>query len=166
MIGTAVARYAPVGSRLESAGRLTLWGLLVLSWVVAVAHMWDALTAVPSAERLGGSTVVGVPTPRTFFTAAIFSAMELALVLALLWPWRPEYYASRLALTVLALVTWFVTTTPMDLSRIDWVHRRWMAALILLTLLALVVLLAYRLVRRVSAVSPWDGSTNHSAGGS
>lgn len=165
MIGVAATRDAQFGSRLESAARLTVWALLVLSWVVAVAYMWDALTTLPSAERLEESKVVGIPTPRLFLTAAIFSAMELALVLALLWPWRSEYYASRLAVTALALVTWFITTTPMDLSRMDWVHRRWLAALILLTLLALVVLLAYRLVRRVAAVSPWDGSTNHSAGG-
>lgn len=162
----AAARNVEVGHRLESAARLTFWAFLALSWVVAVAYMWDALTMVPSAERLAESKLVGIPTPRMFFTAAIFSAMELALVLALLWPWRPDYYASRLAVTALALATWFVTTTPMDLSRMDWVHRRWLAGLTLLTLLALVVLLAYRLVRRVVAVSPWDDSTNHSAGGS
>lgn len=165
MIWMAAARDAHVGSRLESAARLTFCALLALSWVVAVAYIWDALMTLPPAERVEESTVVGIPTPRMFLTAAIFSAMELALVLALLWPWRPEYYASRLAVTALALVTWFVTTTSTDLSRVDWVHRRWLAGMILLTLLALVTLLAYRLVRRVVTVPPWGGSTNHSAGG-
>lgn len=151
--------------RLEPAARVAFWALLVLSWVVAVSYMWDALTTVPDADRLGESKLVGIPTPQTFFTAAIFSAMELGVVLAVLWPWRPEYYASRLAVTALALVTWLITTTPIALSRMDWVHRRWLAGMILLTLVALGTVLAYRLMHRVATASPWGGSTNHSAGG-
>ena len=93
-----------------------------------------------------------IPSPRTFFTAAIFSGMELAVILAALWPWRPTLYATRLAVTALALVTWFIMTTPMmELSRMDWVHRRWLAFLILTVLGALVVLLLYRLVRRITS---------------
>lgn len=139
------------GRRLESRARFALWIILGLTWVVAVAYMWDALTTVPHADRLEASKVVGIPTPRTFFAAAIFSAMELALVLALLWPWRPNYYASRLAVAALGLVTWLISTSPMGLSRIDWVHRRWLAVMVILVGLALIVVLGYRLVQRV----PW-----------
>ena len=133
----------------ESRARIVFWSLLALSWVVAVALMWDAMTTVPSAERLEESKLVVIPTPRTFFTAAIFSAMELAIVLAALWPWRSELYATRLAGTSLALVTWFIMTTPMDLSRMDWVHRRWLAFMTAATLAGLVLLLLYRLFRTV-----------------
>ncbi len=129
--------------------RIALWAVLAVSWVVAVAYMWDAMTMVPSAERLQESKVVGIPTPRTFFTAAVFSGMELAIVLAALWAWRPEFYATRLAIAGLGLVTWFIMTTPMDLSRMDWVHRRWLAFMVLVVVVALVALGSLRVVRRL-----------------
>jgi hypothetical protein len=136
----------PDPDRLERWVRIGFWAALALGWIVAVAYMWDAMATIPSAERLEESKLVVIPTPQTFLTSVIFSGMELAVVLAALWPWRPAYYASRLAVTTLALMAWFVTTTPMDLSRMDWVHRRWLAATTLLVLVALLVLLAYRLV--------------------
>jgi hypothetical protein len=129
--------------------RIALWAVLAVSWVVAVAYMWDAMTMVPSAERLEESKVVGIPTPRTFFTSAIFSGMELAVVLAALWPWRPEFYATRLGITGLGLVTWFIMTTPMDLSRMDWVHRRWLAFMVLAIVVALVALAIQKVGRRL-----------------
>ena len=131
----------------ERVVRMAMWGLLVVSWIAAVAYMWDALTTVPSAERLEESKLVVIPTPQTFLTAVVFSGMELAVVLAALWPWRPGFFATRLAVTALALVTWFVMTTPMDLSRMDWVHRRWLAFQIVAVVAGLVVLLTYRLIR-------------------
>jgi hypothetical protein len=136
----------PDPNRLERWVRIGFWATLALGWIVAVAYMWDAMATIPSAERLEESKLVVIPTPQTFLTSVIFSGMELAVVLAALWPWRPAYYASRLTVTTLALMAWFVTTTPMDLSRMDWVHRRWLAATTLLVLVALLVLLAYRLV--------------------
>lgn len=142
---------AGAAARVEGWGRLGLWGLLAVLWVIAVFYMWEALTTVPSADRLEDSKLVAIPTPRTFFAAATFSAMELALVLVALWPWRGEYYASRLSVTALVAIAWFITTTPMDLSRMDWVHRRWLAATILVLLAGLVTLLAYRLTRRLLA---------------
>lgn len=136
-----------MGPRWEEAIRRGFWALLAVSWVVAVWYMWDAMTTVPSAERLQESRMVAIPTPRTFLTAAIFSAMELAVVLAVLWPWRPQLYASRLAATSLGVFTWFIMTTPMQLSRMDWVHRRWLAFLVVATAGGLLVLVVYRAVR-------------------
>lgn len=124
--------------------RRGFWLLLALSWAVALWYMWDAMTTIPDAARLQESRLVEIPGPRRFFAAAAFSAMELAVVLAALWPWRPAFYATRLAITALAVLTWFITTTPLDLSRMDWVHRRWLAFLGLAQILALVVLLGYR----------------------
>lgn len=138
-------------ARLEQRARLVFWGLLAALWAVAVFFMWDALTTIPSADRLEDSKLVAIPTPRTFFAAVAFSAMELAVVLVALWPWRPEYYGSRLGVTTLVMIAWFITTTPMDLSRMDWVHRRWLAATIALLLAGLLVLLAWRLARRLRA---------------
>jgi hypothetical protein len=136
-------------ARLEHWARLGFWLALVGSWVVMVAHMWDALTTLPSAERLEESRMAVIPTPRTFAAAAIFSALELGVVLVALWPWRSGWYAARLALAALGLITWFIITTPMGLSQMDWVHRRWLGVMILATAAALAVHLAYRLVRRL-----------------
>lgn len=161
MTGTGVREVGGREAGAESAsppverwGRLGLCGLIVALWAVAVFFMWDALTTIPSAERLEDSRLVAIPTPRTFFAAAAFSAMELAVILVALWPGRPEYYASRLGVTTLVMITWFVTTTPMELSRMDWVHRRWLAVTIVVMLAGLAVLLGYRLVRRLGASRP------------
>lgn len=138
-------------ARLEHWARLGFWLALIGSWLVMVAHLWDALTTLPSAERLEESRMAVIPTPRTFAAAAIFSALELGVVLAALWPWRPGWYGVRLALAALGLITWFVITTPMGLSHMDWVHRRWLGVMILATAAALMVHLAYRLGRRLVA---------------
>ena len=137
-------------ARLERWAPVAFWAFLAVTWVVAVYYLWDAMTTLPSAERLERSKMVAIPTPRTFFAAAAFSAMELAVVLAALWPWRLEYYATRLAVTALVMSTWFVLTTPMQLSRMDWVHRRWLALVILLLVVALGAVLLYRLARRLA----------------
>jgi hypothetical protein len=131
--------------------RIGLWGLLVASWVVMVAYMWDALTMVPDAARLEQTRMAVIPTPRTFLAAVAFSALELGVVLALLWPGRSGYYAVRLAGASLGLLTWFVITIPMGMSRMDWVHRRWLFFLILATAAALLVELGLRLARRLLA---------------
>jgi hypothetical protein len=141
--GSASAR------RLELWARMALCAVLVGSWAVMVAYMWDALTTVPGADRLDVSRMLVIPTSRTFFAATAFSALELAVVLAVLWPWRPSYYAARLAVAILALATWFTITTPLGVSRMDWVHRRWLFFLILATGSALAVNLAYQLGRRL-----------------
>lgn len=126
-----------------------MWVLLIGLWIGAVYFMWDAMTTVPSADRLEETRLAAIPTPRTFFAAVAFSAMELALVLAAAWPWRPELYASRLALGALIMVTWFVSTVPMELSGMDRVHRQWLALTILTLVAAVVVVLSYRLARRI-----------------
>jgi hypothetical protein len=147
----------PVGGPDRGAGgigrwaRIGLWGLLVASWVVMVAYMWDALTMVPDAERLEQTRMAVIPTPRTFFAAVAFSALELGVVLALLWPWRSGYYPVRLAGASLGLLTWFVITIPMGMSRMDWVHRRWLFFLILATAAALLAELGLRLAQRLLA---------------
>lgn len=142
-----------MGGALMDLPRLTrigFWAMLIVSWVVMVGYMWEALTTVPSAERLEETRMAVIPTPRTFFTAAAFSALELAVVLAALWPWRPAYYANRLGITALALATWFVMTTPMGVSEMDWVHRRWLVFMVLATVVALVVTLGHRVARRLA----------------
>lgn len=149
MSPVAVAERVP-DTAVERRARIALWATLVASWVVAVVYMWDAVTTVPSADLLEESRLLGIPTSRTFVTAAIFSGMELGVVLAALWPWRPSFYASRIGLAALGVVTWFIMTTPMDLSRMDWIHRRWLTFLAVTLTVGLLVLLMYRLWRRLA----------------
>jgi hypothetical protein len=132
---------------LERWARIGLCVLLLGSWVVLVGYMWDALTTIPDADRLEETRMAVIPTPRTFFAAALFSALELGLVLVLLWPWWGRYYGVRLGAAALGLLTWFVITIPMGMSRMDWVHRRWLFFLVLATAAALLLHLAYRLAR-------------------
>jgi hypothetical protein len=141
-------------TRLERWARLGFWGALMGSWVVMVAYMWDALTTIPSAERLEETRMAVIPTPRTFAAAVIFSALELGVVLAVLWPWRPNWYAARIAVATLGLITWFIITTPMALSQMDWVHRRWLGFMILAVAAGLVAHLLYRWVRRLAGPAP------------
>lgn len=140
----------PLSASAERAVRIGFWMLLIAGWLVAVWLMFESLTTLPSSARLETSRQVAIPTVRTFLAAAAFSGLELALILALLWPWRAEFYATRLATGALALVTWFIITTPLELSRLDWVHRRLLAAMALATAGALLVLLLYRAARRIT----------------
>lgn len=140
---------AAEGTRTAMWARTGFWLLLIVSWAVMVAYMWEALTTLPSAARLEEGRMAVIPTPRAFAAAAIFSALELGVVLAALWPWWPAYYPARLGLTAMALVTWFIITIPMGLNQMDWVHRRWLGFMILATTIALVVELAYRLLERL-----------------
>lgn len=128
--------------------RFALLALLVVGWVLAVSLMWGTLDTAPSDPRLAGSPL-GAPTMRTFYAAALFSALELALILAILWPGRTEYYALRLGICVLALATWLVTTPRGDASGLDRVHRQWLIAMIALLAAALLGTLLYRGARRM-----------------
>ena len=142
-------RAAEPSPRTVEWARRGFWLLLLASWIVMVAFMWDAMTTIPSAERLQQSRLVEIPGPRRFFAAAAFSAMEMAVVLAALWPWQPAYYASRLAITALGVATWFLITVPPGLSAMDRVHRQWLAFLVLAQVAGLAVLRVHRAARAV-----------------
>lgn len=134
----------PLSLRGEQGARLALWVVLILAWLVAVWQMRQGLTTVPEAE-IGGSPLVA--TRRTVVAAALFSGLELAVVLALLWPRWPVLYATRLAGAALAVVTWSIMITPSAASPLDRVHQRWLAAMAAALVTALLGLLLYRLAR-------------------
>lgn len=123
--------------------RFGLVALLVVGWAVAVWLMWGALDTGAPDPRLDGSPLA-TPTMRTFYAAALFSALELALILAILWPGRAEYYAARLGTCVLALATWLVMTPRSDAIGMDRVHRQWLSTMIVLLAGALLGTLLYR----------------------
>lgn len=128
--------------------RFGLWALLIASWAAAAWLMWVALGAGPSDPGLETSPLAS-PTARTFYAAALFSGLELAVILAILWPGRAEYYATRLALCVMAIATWFVVTAGLDATGMDRVHRQWLIAMLAVLVAALVGTLLYRAARRL-----------------
>jgi hypothetical protein len=151
----AVARYGRERVRtLERGSRIGLCLVLIASWVVMVVFMWEALTTIPDADRLEQTRMAVIPTPRTFLAAVAFSALELGAVLALLWPWWRAYYPAWLGAAALGVLTWFVITTPMGMSQMDWVHRRWLFFLSVATAAALLANLGYRLGRRAFPAPP------------
>jgi hypothetical protein len=122
--------------------RLVLWTLFILGWLAMLLHLWSAFATFPSAERLEQSRLVAIPTLRTVALLAGRSMLELAAVLALLWPWRARAYLARILVAAVLLATWFVLTTPLSLSAATWVHRRWLAAMVVTLLAAAAVSLA------------------------
>lgn len=128
--------------------RFGLVALLVVGWALAVWLMWGALDTGASDPRLEAAPLA-TPTMRTFYAAALFSALELALIVAILWPGRAEYYAGRLGVCVLALATWLVITPGSDAIGMDRVHRQWLTTMIVLLAGALLGTLLYRASRRV-----------------
>jgi hypothetical protein len=124
--------------------RLALWLGLTAGWLVMLPYLWSAFATLPTAERLEQTRTVAIPTLQTVALLAARSALELGAVLALLWPWWQRHYAKRLLAAATGLVAWFVLTTPLSLSAVGWVHRRWLAAMTLALLLAFGVVLAAR----------------------
>jgi hypothetical protein len=112
--------------------RLALWLALVASWLVTLPYSWRAFATVPSAERLARSRLVEIPTLQTLFSQLGTSALELGVLLALLWPWSARRWLLRLWTATLGLLLWFLATPPLGLSNLSWVRRRWLAAVALL----------------------------------
>jgi hypothetical protein len=125
-----------------------LWVGLVLGWLVMLLQMWSAFATVPSADRLAESRMMQIPTLQTLAALAVRSAVELGVVLVLLLPGWRSHYRLRLLGTALLLAVWFIGTTPLTLSVMHWVHRRWLAAMTLALFLSLLVAAVAGLLRR------------------
>jgi hypothetical protein len=91
-------------------------------------YAWSAFATFPSTERLERSHMAAIPTLATVAWLVVRSALELAVLLALLWPWSRRYYALRTATAALLLPVYFLMTAPLTLTLVEWVHRRWLAA--------------------------------------
>jgi hypothetical protein len=127
--------------------RILVWCLLVAGWLFMLLHLWDAFAAFPSAERLEHSRTVAIPTLQTLGLLALRSTLELAAVLVLTWPWWDRRWIARVWTTALLVTAWFIITAPLTLSRMMWVHRRWLVAMALGLALAGAVAGVSRMVR-------------------
>lgn len=130
----------------ESHWRVGLWAGLIVGWLVMLVYLWSAFATFPSAERLEQARTVRIPTLRTLALIGARSTIELGLVLALLWPWFRRHYEIRIFAAVALLTGWFLATTPLSVSAVDWVHRRWLAATMVALMISLFIALAARLV--------------------
>ncbi len=124
------------------------WLALALSWVVLLPFLWSAVTSMPPPERLGQSRTVPIPTLATFVRVMAVSAAEMAVALLISWPAWPRAYTARLFAAATVIAGWFVFSTPMAMTRLEWVHRRWLALLAFVLFAAGVYRLALRLIGR------------------
>jgi hypothetical protein len=127
--------------------RLGVWISLILGWLLMLLHLWAAFASFPSAERLEQTRMTAIPTLQSLAWLVGRSGLELLAVLAALWPWRAGFWTARVFAAALLLVIWFIATTPLTLSAMVWVHRRWIAAMALALLLCGVVAVAVRVSR-------------------
>lgn len=111
---------------------------LVITWVIMMAYAWSAFSTMPTPERLETSRMSRIPTLDTLTWLGARSALELAFLVGLAWP-AARRYAARLFVGLIALGGWFFATAPLTLTGVEWVHRRWLAAVWLAFLLALIV---------------------------
>lgn len=131
------------GAPAPSRARFLFWLGLAVSWVILLPFLWSAVTTLPSPERLDQSRTVAIPTLGSFLRVMAVSAAELVAALLIIWPaWR-RAYTLRLFGAAALLGVWFVFSAPMSLTRLEWVHRRWLALLAFLLFAAGV----YRLAR-------------------
>ncbi len=140
----APAPRSPAGLR----GRILLDAALVVSWLVSVPYMWKSVTTVPSAARLQAmsSRIMQVPSPTTFLKLTGQSFVELAVVVALLWPWWRRFWLARLVLAFLGLALWAVVTVPLELTDLEQVHHRWLVGGVGLVLIAMLATIVARFV--------------------
>jgi hypothetical protein len=146
--------------------RLGLWFGLILGWLVMLLYLWAGFATFPSAERLEHSRMMAIPTLRTVALLGVRSMLELAALLVVLWPWWSRFWAARLLTASLLLAGWFLATTPLTLSTMDWVHRRWIAANAAVLLLSFLVVVTVALARLFASggAEPAGASRDRSTG--
>jgi hypothetical protein len=131
--------------------RIALSAVLVLGWLVMLLYLWSAFVTLPSAERLEQTRLMPIPTLQGLALLAARSAAELGGVLVLTAPWWRRLYALRLLAAAVLLAAWFFATTPLSLSAMHWVHRRWLAAMIVGLLGCAIIAGATRLLQPAAA---------------
>lgn len=117
----------PIRTAWAHRARWVLWTSLVLSWLVMLPVVWAAFSTLPSPERLARSRMIEIPTLGSVALIVLVSAIELAAVLALLFPGLTRRFLARLWIAAVGVWIWFFASTPLDLAKVEWVHRRWLA---------------------------------------
>ena len=120
---------------MQSRFRTAVAVLIAISWVVLLILMWRAYRTVPSAEQLADARHIRPPLPTDFYFNLLSSTVEAVVLIILLWPGWVRRYVLRAVAALLGLVVWFFMTVPLDLNTMEWLHRRWLAAMVLLMLL-------------------------------
>ena len=117
------------GATGASSRRFVFWLLLIASWIALLPFLWGAFSTVPSAERLAQSHTVEIPTLGTLARVVLVSALELGVALAAAWP-RGRLYGARLGAGAAGLAAWFIASAPLGITRLEWMHRRWLALVV------------------------------------
>jgi hypothetical protein len=138
------------GSGAHRTARLAVTAALVLGWLAFLLLAWQAFATVPDAERLAQSRMAAIPTLQTLALIMLRSGLELAALAALTWP-RRRLYTARLGLAAALLAIYFVVTTPLSVSALQWTHRRWLATIAAGLFLAFTGFAAARLAQRLAS---------------
>jgi hypothetical protein len=123
--------------------------VIFISWLTLVVLMWRAFRTLPTAAELADARHIRPPLPADFIRNLLTSTAEMVVLVVILWPRWVRQYILRVALALAMLVAWFFATVPLDLNTMEWLHRRWLA---LLVVLLLVILLSYPILQRRNAV--------------
>lgn len=119
--------------------RIGLSLALFASWLFLLPALWKAFSTVPSPERLKESHMIRIPTLETVGIQAAVSGIELAVLIALLWPWWHRWWVARIWTAALGTTLWFLLTPPLGLTAVHLMHRRWLAAVAFTLLLGAMV---------------------------
>ena len=121
------------------------------TWIVLVIWMWREFHTLPSAEALADDRKVRPPLPIDLYRNLATSFGELIFMIVILWPGSAKRYVGRAAIALLAMIAWFIATVPLDLNQMEWLHRRWLALMVVLLLVVLIVYPIATRGRRVEA---------------
>ena len=137
-------------SRRPPGLRAGLAALLALSWLLMLGLAWRAYQTPPPPEVLEGPPrMVPPPTPASLARILTLSITELGALLLVLWPrWR-RGYTVRLWLAAVGTVLWFIATVPLGLTTVVQVHRRWLAGVAALLLVAALIRTVWTAAGRV-----------------
>ena len=113
--------------------------------------MWREFHTLPSAEALADDRKVRPPLPIDLYRNLATSFGELIFMIVMLWPGSAQRYVGRAAIALLAMIAWFIATVPLDLNQMEWLHRRWLALMVVLLLVVLIVYPIATRGRRVEA---------------
>lgn len=126
-------------SRIQYWFRVALVLLAGVSWVALIVMMWQEYHTLPTAAELADERHVRPPLPFDLYKNIGTSVVEVLFITILLWPGWTRRFILRAIAAVAVLVVWFFATVPMDLNQMEWLHRRWLALMVVAILATCVI---------------------------
>ena len=132
----------------EAKHRVIIAAAIGVSWVVLLVLMIREFGTLPTAAELADDRPVRPPLPGDLVVHSVLSLAEALFAIGALWPWWRRRYALRALLASLVLAVWFVFSATMDINRMELLHRRWLALLVVVCLVIGLTALTVRALDR------------------